>query len=160
MTNTTSTSGQDEFDGVTLIRSGIIMAGYDGSTSAKKALLWAAQEAELRKSELRVVHSWEYPTLPYGAYPSEGEDLEASAQEMLDAGVTFITEKFPNLKVTSQLTEGHPVVNLIKLSKSCDMLVVGSRGHGGFSTLVLGSVSSQLAHHCQLPLMIIHSEKR
>ena len=135
-----------------------IVVGVDGSDAADQALFWAIKEAQLRKASITIVHAWEYPALVYGAYSNEGLDLEAGGKEILNKAVELGRSVDPNTMVSTVLKEGNAVPILVHEAKDADLLVVGSRGHGGFTSLVLGSVSSQLAHHSKVPLVIVHSK--
>ena len=136
-----------------------IVVGVDGSDAANQALYWAVKESRLRKATVIVVHAWEYPALAYGAYPNEALDLETGGNEILAKAVALGHSIDPDALISTVLKEGNPVVILAHEAKDTDLLVVGSRGHGGFTSLVLGSVSSQLAHHAKVPLVIVHNRK-
>lgn len=134
-----------------------IMVGIDGSASSKVALEWAAEEAGTRGAELHVFHAWQFPSIAYTAYPGEVEDLEAAGTSILEEAKALMKSEYPDLKVHYHLSEGNPVSAITDFADKTDLVVVGSRGRGGFSSLVIGSVSTQLTHHCLVPLVIIHS---
>jgi nucleotide-binding universal stress UspA family protein len=142
-----------------------IVVGIDGSNDANLALTWAANEAVLRGAELWVVHVW---TLPHLASPSplppmvSEEEGEGHARALLDAtieGVLLGLERRPDV-VEAILVQGHAVAALTDVAKGADLLVVGSRGRGGFHGLQLGSISQQLAHHAPCPLVIVRASDR
>ena len=133
-----------------------IIVGVDGSPSSNAALEWAAQEAEIRGASLELIHAWNYPNLGYGGYVAVLEDFEKDAANVLDEVVSATHEAHPNLKLVSSLLQGPTAQTIMERAKEADMVVVGSRGRGGFSGLLLGSVGQQLVHHCPVPVVIIH----
>ncbi|SHE84552.1 Nucleotide-binding universal stress protein, UspA family [Ferrithrix thermotolerans DSM 19514] len=135
-----------------------IVVGIDGSEASNQALSWAVEEAKVRGASIKIVHAWEYPALAYGAYANEGLDLEAGGKEILTQATDLVNSIDKDVSVTTVLREGNPVPILSQESEHSDLLVVGSRGHGGFASLVLGSVSSQLAHHTKTTLVIVRNK--
>ncbi len=133
-----------------------IIVGVDGSPSSNAALEWAAQEAEIRGATLELIHAWNYPNLGYGGYVAVLEDFEKDASSLLDEVVASVKKGHPNLKLVSSLLQGPTAQTIMDRAKEADMVVVGSRGRGGFSGLLLGSVGQQLVHHCPAPVVIIH----
>jgi nucleotide-binding universal stress UspA family protein len=140
----------------------VIVAGVDQSEGAKAALRFALEEAKLREATLRVVHAWQYGYIgAFGieANPSLGGDfkqLRDAAETAL--GVT-LRESIPEtdaVEIERRVVEGRPAAVLVDESHGADLLVVGSRGHGGFTGLLLGSVSQQCAHHAACPVVIVH----
>jgi nucleotide-binding universal stress UspA family protein len=136
-----------------------IVVGVDGSEGAVQALRFAVEEAGIRGAELRVVSAWHVPPAVYGAgWAPATTDLdefrklaEASLRESVDeAGGTEA-----GIQVTPVLREGHPVDVLLEESEGADLLVLGTRGLGGFKELLLGSVSQQCAHHATCPVVIV-----
>jgi nucleotide-binding universal stress UspA family protein len=141
---------------------GRIVVGVDGSAGSRAALRWAHAEAELRACPLEVVTVWQFPvmtSLPaFGAVPPP-EDLsgaaEASLQEVLrDESVASSTTE----PVTATVAEGAAAAALLEVAADADLLVVGSRGHGGFTGLLLGSVSQQCTMHGPCPVVVVHAE--
>ena len=133
-----------------------IIVGVDGSPSSNAALEWAAQEAEIRGSTLELIHAWNYPNLGYEGYVAVLEDFEKDASALLDEVVAFVRKNYPKLQLVSSLIQGPTAQTIMDRAKEADMVVVGSRGRGGFSALLLGSVGQQLVHHCPAPVVIIH----
>jgi nucleotide-binding universal stress UspA family protein len=138
-----------------------IVVGIDGSPAAAAALEWAVAEARLRDAQLLVVHVWGIPVLayasPYGAGVT-GEVVEAerkAAADALDAALEHVDRE--GLDLRSELVEGAPAQSLLDAAERADLLVVGSRGHGGFAGLLLGSVSQQCAQHAQCPVVIVRA---
>jgi nucleotide-binding universal stress UspA family protein len=141
----------------------VIVVGVDRSEGAKAALRFALEEAALRGSTLRVVHAWQY--VPVGAtgleggYPGLGDELvelrDAAAGD-LDA---LLREAIPDpgaVQIERRVVEAPPAAALVAESRDADLVVVGSRGRGGFAGLLLGSVGQQLAHHAACPVVIVH----
>lgn len=139
----------------------LIVAGVDGSESSRAALHWAHQEASHHGASLTVVSTWHTPTLPmsppYGSVTEKGyaDVPRTGALALLEGLVADLEERTPAVDVTSAVEEGHPAEVLIERSKECDLLVVGSRGHGGFAGMLLGSVSQHLVAHAHCPVVVV-----
>lgn len=141
--------------------SGSIVAGYDGSEEAAAAVRWAARCAQAAHSPLRVVHCslWPLLTRHLGPVPGvSGSGLEQSAQAILDEGVGLAAAEVPGLKIGSTLLHGLPAQLLGQTSAGEGMLVVGSRGLGGFLGLLVGSVSLELAASAVCPVAVIRQD--
>jgi nucleotide-binding universal stress UspA family protein len=134
-----------------------IIVGIDGSQASREALRWAAQEARLRQASLQVVMAWHTPYVtgyPYVAGAFDPALFEREARKTLDELVDELdTVGIP--EVERVLGMGDAAVLLLTASKDADLLVVGSRGLGGFAGLMLGSVGHHLAHHATCPLVIV-----
>jgi nucleotide-binding universal stress UspA family protein len=138
-----------------------IVAGYDGSTEAAEAVRWAAQHARLRGRVLHVVHCsiWPLLTRHLGPVPGVSESgLERSAESILEEGLTYATAAVPGLQVECTLLHGLPAQQLAGISARQEMVVVGSRGLGGFLGLLVGSVSLELAAAASCPVAVIRSD--
>jgi nucleotide-binding universal stress UspA family protein len=141
---------------------GLIVVGVDGSAGAQAALEWAAAEARLRGDTLRIVHAWHLPAATYGSggfVPPVGitweDDLEAAARQGLDKTIDAAAEQLAGIEVERRLGEGPAAVVLTEAAQDADLLVVGSRGLGGFKELLLGSVGHQSAQHAPCPVVIV-----
>ncbi|MHB8190986.1 MAG: universal stress protein [Ferrimicrobium sp.] len=132
-----------------------VLLGYDGSESSKLALDFAAREAILRAASLQVVYSWTLPDFGYGPSVGAMADLEKAGNEVLGEAAKTLSSKYPDLRVTTLLLEGNAASRIIEQTEEVDLVVVGARGHGGFSSLLLGSVSDQLIHHCPVPTVVV-----
>lgn len=136
-----------------------IVVGYDGSESAQQALAWATEEAKLRNTELEIVASWEITSVmySYGYVPSNFSVLEEDARKAVANMLAECAEdvRKAGVEVVTQVRHGQAADELAEAAKDAALLVVGSRGHGGFAGLLLGSVSAQLAHHAPCPLVIV-----
>jgi nucleotide-binding universal stress UspA family protein len=138
----------------------LIVVGVDGSEPADRALHWAAGEAKARNARLKIVSAWYVPALVYASgygppmvAPSAEESSLHAAQEMAQGAATELESM--GLAAEAVTVHGSAAEALIEASAEADLLVVGSRGHGGFAGLLLGSVSSQCAHHANCPVVIV-----
>ena len=137
----------------------MIVVGIDGSHGAARALEFAAQEATLRREGLRIVAVWHVPSMVYsgGAMaPSVSlDELERSMRAAAERQASEGLAKHPDLVAELVIKEGNPAQVLLEQSDGADMLVVGSRGLGGFQGLLLGSIGQQCVHHARCPVMIV-----
>jgi nucleotide-binding universal stress UspA family protein len=133
-----------------------IVVGVDGSQAAREALRWAIDEAHRRDATVEAVYAWHQPFM--AGYIIEGEmnlgHYEEDAQQMLDAAVDAVGDG-GDVPIERKLVTGSAASALVEEAKGAALLVVGSRGRGGFSGLLLGSVSQQAAHHAPCPVVII-----
>lgn len=141
-----------------------IVVGVDGSEPSRRALGWAMREAVRHDFPLTVltVHRtsvrpatevyWPMPDLPGGARVDEAS-MRKAAQEMVNEAAAEMGLPVPDVTVT--VTDGNPAEELVRASGDADMLVVGSHGSGGFASLLLGSVSSQVVHHAGCPVVVM-----
>ena len=147
--------------------SGLIVVGVDSSEGAKAALRFALEEAKLRQATLRVVHTWQFGYIGVsgieGFSPVVGADLgdlRRTAEVALDAVMHEAVPETSDVMIERRVSEGAPATVLVDESRRADLLVVGSRGHGGFAGLLLGSVSQQCAHHAACPVVIVHASAK
>jgi nucleotide-binding universal stress UspA family protein len=142
---------------------GVIVVGVDNSDGAKAALQFALEEAKLRGARLRAVHAWQFTSIgaaaiEAGSQPMLGAEL-ADLQRSVEASFeTTLREAIPDpgdIDVEHRLVEGTAAAALVEESRGADLLVVGSRGLGGFRGLLLGSVGQQVAHHAACPVVIV-----
>lgn len=138
------------------VESGIVV-GVDGSEPARAALRYAADLAPKLGLPLRALVVWDYPALAWGDWyvPEEIERLEEGAKELarLEAAKLFPDGAPDWFEVATR--QGSAAAQLVAGSRQSEMLVVGSRGHGGFAGLLLGSVSSACAAHSHCPVLIV-----
>jgi nucleotide-binding universal stress UspA family protein len=131
-----------------------IVVGTDGSDDAHRAVRWAAAEAKLRKAKLLVLHSWTFPPAVKGPDHLLHADFRAASEKILDEAVAAIDD--PNgLEIEREIAPEIPAQALLRASEDADLVVVGSRGAGGFRGLLLGSVAQQVAHHANCPVVIV-----
>jgi nucleotide-binding universal stress UspA family protein len=151
----------------------MIVVGVDGSAGSDKALRWALAEAKLRGVSVRALTVYEPPPLPAAAPLAGGagafaptvleEDVErlrsasaAAAERALDDALERMGEEATaDIEITPDAVEGSPAETLIDAGRGAELLVLGSRGRGGFVGLLLGSVSQQCAQHPPCPVVIL-----
>ncbi|WP_298207493.1 universal stress protein [Ferrimicrobium sp.] len=134
---------------------GVVLVGYDGSEYAQGALDYAAQEARLRGASVAIAIVWEVGGYDLGVTSGTLKTLSHTAEAILETGAAFMRENYPDVPFQTHLLEGEPAYALIELAKDADLVVVGARGRGGFSALLLGSVSDQLIHHAEVPVLVV-----
>jgi nucleotide-binding universal stress UspA family protein len=134
-----------------------IVVGIDGSESAREALRWAVAEARQRNATVEAVYAWHQPFATGYAELGELDNLDHfqnEAQQALDAAVDAVDPSGIE-PIERRLLPGGAASTLVDEAKGASLLVVGSRGRGGFAGLLLGSVSQQVAHHAPCPVVII-----
>jgi nucleotide-binding universal stress UspA family protein len=139
---------------------GVIVVGVDGSEPSKHALRWATEEARLRDATIKAVHVWQYPVEgTWAGVPLDFYDaMERGAAEILHATVAEVAGD-DSSKIERVAVCGAPALTLVDVSVGAELLVVGSRGLGGFKGLLLGSVSQQCVHHATCPVVVIPIER-
>jgi nucleotide-binding universal stress UspA family protein len=138
---------------------GRIVAGVDGSDSSLQALEWAAHQAELAGSRLDVIMAWEWPIIYGSTQVPFDYDPRSDAQTRLGEAVEKLRDRRPALNVTSTVAEGHPAPVLVEESRSADLLVLGSRGHGEFVGMLLGSVSEHCVTNAHCPVVVVRDRR-
>lgn len=144
--------------------SGTIVVGVDGSDESKLALRWALDEARLRGAKLRCIHVWHYPAMvgTEGLPLVAGEFFDAvrdDARALLAGAVSEVAGEAGGVEIETSIEQGPAASALVVAAEGADLLVLGSRGRGGFSGLLLGSVSQQCAHHALCPVVIVPSKR-
>jgi nucleotide-binding universal stress UspA family protein len=136
-------------------KKGRIVVGVDGSDSSRHALRWAARQAQLTGCRLEVVITWELPT-SFGWVPPYPSDFNPAgdAQKAADDEVASALGAFPDIEVNTTVVEGHPAPTLVQASLGAELLVLGSRGHGEFAGMLLGSVSQHLVSTAHCPVLV------
>jgi nucleotide-binding universal stress UspA family protein len=133
-----------------------LIVGVDGSESSIDALGWARRIAVVLDAEIDAVTAWHYPATDGFSYAAVDWDPSVDAAGILaDALRSAFGEDQP-AGLRAVVTEGHPAKVLLDASADAEMLVVGSRGHGGFAGMLLGSVSSHCAEHATCPVLVAH----
>jgi nucleotide-binding universal stress UspA family protein len=134
---------------------GRIVVGIDGSPSSLDALSWAARQAELTATGLEVVTCWEWPSSYGWAVPVPADfDPEDDVRGTLETALAPLRTAHPGVRIEGRVVQGHPAPILVEASKGADLLVVGSRGHGEFVGMVIGSVSEHCAEHAHCPVLV------
>jgi len=143
-----------------------VLVGVDGSPESRKALEWASDEAVRHKSEMTLLTAYLAPPPPPSSgtisptvSPHEATGAEEAAREaarrlLMDA-IRDVLGEDPPVVVHPRVQEGNAGKLLIDLSEDADVLVVGSRGHGGFAGLLLGSVSQNVAAHAKCTVVVV-----
>jgi|ERR1700677_2241226 nucleotide-binding universal stress UspA family protein len=133
-----------------------IVVGVDGSESSKDALKWAAQQAELTGASLEAAISWDIALSSYGypvPVPSDYNPAENAEQALAETVRDVLGDGAK--AVVMRTVQGNAAQTLVELAKGADLLVVGSRGHGQFVGILLGSVSEYCAAHAPCPVVVI-----
>ncbi|HUZ40687.1 MAG TPA: universal stress protein [Acidimicrobiales bacterium] len=134
-----------------------IVVGSDGSSSSILALEWAARQAEYLHATLEIVAAWEWPAnFGWSVLPG-GYDPAGDLEKMLDPLVESLQVAHPDVAISAKVVEGHPAPVLIKESVGAELLVVGSRGHGEFVGMLIGSTSEHCVAHAACPVVVIRS---
>jgi nucleotide-binding universal stress UspA family protein len=137
-----------------------IVVGIDGSESSIHGLRWAAHLATLTEGTLEVVVVWDwYKSVGWYVPVLAGLDPEGDAKHVLEKALTDLTSQWPDLSIASRVAEGNPSPILVEASKSASLLVVGSRGHGEFAGMLIGSVSEYCATHAHCPVLIYRESR-
>lgn len=138
-----------------------IVVGVDGSAPSLDALRWAIRQAEVTGGTLDAVMAWQYPVAigGMGWAPTTGvDDLDyaALASQALREAVAAVQVP-PTVHIREVIVEGNAAQALLDTAKDADLLVVGNRGHGGFTDALIGSVSSRCVHHARCPVVVVHA---
>jgi nucleotide-binding universal stress UspA family protein len=138
-----------------------IVVGVDGSECARAALEFAVREAALRKGHLRIVCAWGIPPAIYGGGfaptldQSELDSFRVGADKVVQESVAAANELEPTIECEGKVGQGQPAEVLLEEAGDADLVVVGNRGHGGFASLMLGSVSHQVVQHAPCPVTVV-----
>ena len=139
-----------------------IIVGIDSSICSRQALEWAVNEAAVRHAPLTVLTVHQALASHWGGPVPADQDLTSrereAAQEETDSVLEKAGEEAQPPSVTVRATIGVPAEELLRAAEDADLLVVGSRGAGGFKRLLMGSVSSQVAHHAHCPVVVIPAD--
>ena len=134
-----------------------VVVGVDGSASSHRALEWGAFLAQTMGARLQAIIAWQLPA-SYG--PSVAEwNPEADMAVVLRDSIHTVFGAEPPVPVETSVQEGGAARVLLETAKSADLLVVGSRGHGGFAGLLLGSTSHALIHHAHCSVAVVHPHR-
>jgi nucleotide-binding universal stress UspA family protein len=138
------------------------VVGIDGSVSAQHALAWALDEARLRHAAIEVVHAWNMPPIlsPYGMYGGTAPALEDAAHLIIEDAIRMADLRGLPAPVVKTVTCGGTAHSILEAAKDADLIVLGSRGRGGFEGLLLGSVTHQVTHHATCPVVVLPAVDR
>ncbi|MDX6491229.1 MAG: hypothetical protein QOD43_1474 [Gaiellaceae bacterium] len=129
-----------------------IVVGIDGSSSSIAAFRWAVRQAQVTGSLVEAVMVWQHPA---GAVSAGDQDFEAESRRALDGATEGAFADAPRVPVTRVVEEGEPAPTLVGRSKDAGLLVVGSRGHGAFVGMLIGSVSQYCVAHAHCPVVVL-----
>jgi nucleotide-binding universal stress UspA family protein len=141
-----------------------IVVGVDGSPASKAALAWAVRQAELTGASVEAIIAWHYPVMIGGVpfAPIEAvqiADYAEIATTVLQGAVSETVNPDGPVKVSLTVRDGNAAQILLDACDGADLLVVGSRGHGGFTEALLGSVSQACVHHARCPVVIVREPR-
>jgi nucleotide-binding universal stress UspA family protein len=138
-----------------------IVVGVDGSKPSQEAFRWALREAERMGAELRIVLACYVPPTSYypGAPLPSILEMEQTVREALDGMVADLVDSESSVTIRKEIVAGPPALALLKASQDAELLVVGSRGHGGFAGMLLGSVSSHCVAHASCPVLVVRNRE-
>lgn len=136
-----------------------VVVGVDGSAQSKDALRWAAHFAETEGARVEVIAAWDLPTsVMWTTQIIEVEDGALATERALAATVDDVFEHGRPSDITLIVRQGNAARVLLEASAGAKLLVVGSRGLGGFTGLLLGSVSARVSEHAHCPVLVMHGE--
>lgn len=133
-----------------------IVVGVDGSESSMAALRWAVAHAKGFDAVVAAVIAWDFPTT-YGWVPKPPEEwnFERIAEKKLADTLELALPHGGHVGVRSCVRKGHPAGVLVEFARGAELLVVGGRGHGGFTGVLLGSVSQHCVTHATCPVLVV-----
>ncbi len=148
-----------------------VIVGVDGSAGSMEALRWALAEARLREAPLLVVHAWSYTYADgtgggysamggFGSFSALGVDvgdLHRAAGELVQNAIDNVARGTEGVEIQRRVVQGNAADVLVDAAGPDDLLVVGSRGYGGFTGLLLGSVSQRCVHRAACPVVVVHA---
>jgi nucleotide-binding universal stress UspA family protein len=143
-----------------------IVVGVDGSPESRAALAWALDEARLRGARVLAVHAWTAPEAyafdaPTATMPAMEDALRQVGERVLESAVSeTVAAAEVDVPVERRVVDAGPAEALLAAAGDAALVVVGSRGRGGFASLLLGSVSNQVAQHAPCPVVIVRGEER
>jgi len=135
-----------------------IVVGVDGSAPSKAALAWAVRQARLTGATVEAIIAWEYPATygyPMPAIPEADYNYADIAADVLAKTIAEVCGQDEPVKISSRVVQENAAQALLDASAGAELLVVGSRGHGGFVEALLGSVGQHCVHHATCPVVVI-----
>lgn len=142
----------------------IVVVAVDGSEASNNAVRWAANTASKRGVPLRLAASYTMPQFLYaeGMVPPQElfDELQTETMETVEAARTIAHEVAPDIKIGYTIAEGSPIDMLLEMSSDVTMIVMGSRGLGGLSGMVMGSVSAAVVSHAKCPVVVVREDNQ
>ncbi|WP_243793597.1 universal stress protein [Saccharopolyspora gloriosae] len=132
-----------------------VVAGIDGSEESKRALHWAAEYVTKVGGLVHAITVWHQPVQFGYRLPTPDTELEQRARKLLDETTESVKAEFPKVDIRPRLIRGHVIDELVGLSPQADMMVVGNKGHGAFTGMMVGSVALKLVHHARCPVLVV-----
>lgn len=133
-----------------------VVVGVDGSASSRAAVEWAARQAEVTGARLEAVTCWQWPATFGFPVPLPADyDPSGEAARIAEETVAPVREAHAGLDLRTSVVEGPPARVLVEASSRAELLVVGSRGHGGFTGALVGSVSEHCVAHAHCPVVVV-----
>ncbi|PWF82821.1 universal stress protein [Kocuria rosea] len=138
-----------------------IVVGVDGSAESLTALEWAITEARFRDGRLHLVTAWQYPAMAAGGmeWVLPDPDTYGQASQRIQAEALQKVH-VDDVDISTEVVQKPVAAALLDASADADLLVVGSRGRGGFTGLLLGSVSNQVVHHASCPVLVVRPRRK
>ncbi|NLF91826.1 MAG: universal stress protein [Corynebacterium marinum] len=142
----------------------IVVVAVDGSPASRNAVRWAANTANKRGIPLRLASSYTMPQFLYaeGMVPPQElfDDLQSETMEKIDEARAVAHEVAPDIKIGHTIAEGSPIDMLLDMAHDVTMIVMGSRGLGGLSGMVMGSVSAAVVSHASCPVVVVREDNQ
>ncbi len=135
-----------------------LVVGVDGFESSKAALRWAIHQAKLTGAVVEAITAWQLPVGTGWVPTTEIPDYQADAAAVLGEAMTEMCAVDPDVQVCPRVVEGRAGQVLAEAAEGADLLVVGTRGHGGLAEALLGSVGQYCVHHAPCPVLIIRGK--
>jgi nucleotide-binding universal stress UspA family protein len=142
----------------------VVVVGIDGSPESVAALSWAGRYAAATGATVRAVRVWHFPSA--AGFPLEGKAPQPVTSEIEQRMIADLHEAIatanlmPSVQVETEVAYGHPAQVLIDESKAAGLLVVGHRGHGGFTEMMTGSVAIHCVSHAACPVVVVRGTGR
>ncbi|WP_330294817.1 universal stress protein [Streptomyces sp. NBC_00503] len=138
---------------------GSVVVGVDGSEPARRAALWASDEAARRRRPLRIVYGSDVDGRVLDLSAADAERVRSEARELLEGTATAVQERHPALSVSTEFSRSGPAMSLRRAAGTSGTLVVGNRGPGGLSSLALGSVGLKVAAEARTPMIVVRGSE-
>jgi nucleotide-binding universal stress UspA family protein len=133
----------------------LIVAGVDGSNPSKVALTWAVRQAEISGTRLLAITAWQVPPVVCSGAVPEDLELQNHAEAVLNHAIQQTVGDQSEIALNTLVEQGHPALVLVEEARHADLLVIGSRGHGEFAGMLLGSVSEYCVTHASCPVVVV-----